>query len=335
MKPYFREVLSFLQILRQGRLHPETRHLVVKGQAGLCNRLWYLLAAKSFAARWRLTLNVDWCDGLYAAPGENAFERLFELTPSPLPIESVYMNSLFPDYWNDDPTISFDRCRLRRQETTGRPISHYELIYPLWQTLIDQPAALTLICSGIRFGARELRIARAFADPRRLATDLKLSQHSRDFIAAELPSLHDYIGVHVRRTDSPRQVELERYYRKIPIDSRQIFLCTDAIEVQAAFKKRFGNRLIDISRTYPQTGNRLHHAGHDVALRDRMSLEAVRDLYGLAQCGLIVHGINSSFSQYAIEVLADPGCEVRVARPKGESWRRLRPAVDFCRRLKS
>ena len=56
--------------------HP-TRRLLVKGTAGLCNRLWYRLYAASFAQRYRWDLCVDWTDGLYAPRGINAFDRLF------------------------------------------------------------------------------------------------------------------------------------------------------------------------------------------------------------------------------------------------------------------
>jgi hypothetical protein len=323
MKYLIKEGFAFFRIRHTGELHPASRHLVVKGQAGLCNRLWYLLGAMSFADRWGLTLSIDWRDGLYSPLNTNAFDELFRLNHALLDPDEAYQGSIYPGYWRENPYASFEVIHRALKQASGRSLGQKELMYPLWSLLLDKPAASTLLCTGYRFSSRELFLARACSNARVLASRLELSNASKDFIESELPSLQECIGVHVRRTDSRRQVELEQYFRIIPNDARPIFLCTDSIDVDESFRKRYGSRIVPVQRTYPESGARLHSAAHDVSLRSRMSLEAVRDLYGLSRCRMIVHGVNSSYSRYAIQVLADPSCEVRVARPRADRWRRL------------
>jgi hypothetical protein len=323
MKNLIKEGFVLLRIRCVGELHPASRHLVVKGQAGLCNRLWYLLGAMSFADRWGLTLSIDWRDGLYAPLNVNAFDELFRLNRPLMDPDEAYQGSIYPEYWRENPRSSFEVLHRALKQASGRSLGQKELMYPLWSLLLDKPAATTLLCTGYRFSSRELFLARACSNARMLASKLELSKTCEDFIDSELPRLQGCIGVHVRRTDSRRQVELEQYFRIIPNDDRPIFLCTDSVEVDDSFRERYGSRMVPIRRTYPQSGTRLHSAAHDVSLRSRMSLEAIRDLYGLSRCGMIVHGVNSSYSRYAIQVLADPSREVRTARPLADRWRRL------------
>lgn len=55
------------------------KFLIVKGCAGLGNRLTTLLKAIEYAKATNRTLFVDWDDGMFAEEGENAFFKYFEL----------------------------------------------------------------------------------------------------------------------------------------------------------------------------------------------------------------------------------------------------------------
>ncbi len=56
------------------------KYLIVKGCAGLGNRLITLSKAIQYAQKTQRQLYVDWTDGMFADPGTNAFYRYFQLS---------------------------------------------------------------------------------------------------------------------------------------------------------------------------------------------------------------------------------------------------------------
>ena len=55
----------------------DKKYLLVKGTAGLGNRLLFLLSALLYARLTERLLVVDWCDQTYSDDGTNAFPLLF------------------------------------------------------------------------------------------------------------------------------------------------------------------------------------------------------------------------------------------------------------------
>jgi hypothetical protein len=55
----------------------ESRYLLVKGAAGLGNRIFALLSAILYARLTRRQLVVDWTDGSYSSDGSNAIHHFF------------------------------------------------------------------------------------------------------------------------------------------------------------------------------------------------------------------------------------------------------------------
>lgn len=62
------------------------RYLLLKGCAGLGNRLITLLKAIEYSKRANRLLYVDWSDGMFAPEGENAFYKYFDLMDVPFTI---------------------------------------------------------------------------------------------------------------------------------------------------------------------------------------------------------------------------------------------------------
>ena len=58
-------------------MHPQTRYLVVKGKAGMGNRLLSLVHAVVYALITQRTMVVDWSDYTYS--GEDVFDEFFVL----------------------------------------------------------------------------------------------------------------------------------------------------------------------------------------------------------------------------------------------------------------
>ena len=86
------------------------RYLIVKGCAGLGNRLYTLCSAIVYARRTGRVLVVDWSDGAYGPKGDNVFHHYFSLKgidtlPSVADIPSSDRPvSSFPSSWGDDPS---------------------------------------------------------------------------------------------------------------------------------------------------------------------------------------------------------------------------------------
>lgn len=55
------------------------RYVILKGCAGLGNRFITLMKALQYSKLSGRKLCVDWCDGMFAAVGVNAFDEYFEL----------------------------------------------------------------------------------------------------------------------------------------------------------------------------------------------------------------------------------------------------------------
>ena len=60
-------------------MHPRTRYLVVKGKAGMGNRLLSLTHAVVYALITKRTIIVDWSDYTYSHSGEDVFDEFFVL----------------------------------------------------------------------------------------------------------------------------------------------------------------------------------------------------------------------------------------------------------------
>lgn len=84
------------------------KYLIVKGVAGLGNRLISLCDAIHYARRTGRILLVDWCDGLFAPRGRNAFPLFFELKgvdsiSSFDDIRNLEYKSAYPPLWGEMP----------------------------------------------------------------------------------------------------------------------------------------------------------------------------------------------------------------------------------------
>lgn len=55
------------------------RYLIVKGTCGLGNRLMTLVNALKYSEKTGRIISVDWCDGMFASKGTNAFTEYFEI----------------------------------------------------------------------------------------------------------------------------------------------------------------------------------------------------------------------------------------------------------------
>src|ERR1035437_6950899 len=86
----------------------DRKFLLVKGKAGLGNRVLVLLDSILYAQMTGRELLVDWRDGKYAADGQNAFPLLFA-QPAPGDLAAVKgCDSVTPAKWKGELDTSAD-----------------------------------------------------------------------------------------------------------------------------------------------------------------------------------------------------------------------------------
>src|SRR5690554_4952436 len=88
-----------------------TKYLILKGVAGLGNRIFCIANALSYAMANKRVLVVDWSDGQFYQKGNNIFPKYFELidiTKDDLSAISsnITKQNSYPKIWGQSPTAS-------------------------------------------------------------------------------------------------------------------------------------------------------------------------------------------------------------------------------------
>ncbi len=290
-----------------------THWLLIKGKAGLGNRLLSTLCGIAFGRMAGRRIVVDWRDDAYAAPGVNAFHRLFQ---SPVVEES----------WPFDPTVASVAPAIWRSHldwTVSRMIGTFDP-----HRFKDPTVYRTYCCdlSTLRQAEDVLvywsylpkfrRIRRHFAGE--LAAAKRLPDHAlirslmdryvalQPHIAAEIDAFAaarfcgPMIGVHVRQSD--RSTPLARLRKDVATllaraPSATIFLATDNLAIQRQFEQSYPNVVVT-DKWLPAPGEAVHYNRAD-ADPERSAIEALKDIYLLSRCDYLIYPRGSTFSYLA------------------------------------
>lgn len=106
------------------------RVVIVKGIAGLGNRLRVVTAAMEYAKRTNRAIYVDWNDGMFAPEGVNAFNRYFEIVDFPChtSYEDLKVGTFYPAVYsrltmNNSIYNYFEKEQMENRFT--RKVMHY------------------------------------------------------------------------------------------------------------------------------------------------------------------------------------------------------------------
>ena len=296
------------------------KYVLVKGNAGLGNRLYAVLTAALYSRLSGRRLLVDWTDRQYSNDGANVFKRFFMARCAGVGIDDdddiPDTDSVNPWMWRrhlrtsahemlmehapaalHDPLagaiVSFDPSRLDHQEELLVMWSYNPLIKQMrrhfrgsladWRRLDETAILRRLMHDTLKLHPS---IAGRIADIR------------RDWGNGPL------IGIHVRHTDKRtnlRQIKarLTACHRQFP--EAGIFLATDSGQVEQDFHRDYPG-LLTVPKWYPASG-RLH--GREECPDRSLNLtEALIDLYLLAGCEHLVINSSSSLGYFA-QVVGD------------------------------
>ena len=317
------------------------KFLLVKGITGLGDRILCALGGILYAQLSERTLVVDWSDSLYSSGGDNVFHRFFK-SQSCLPTDEIpTTDSVYPAIWRD-----------RLHEPAQRIADKYgynpddilrELSIDL-SRLDYQEDLLVLVQFDARVDRLRTQLRTQFHGPLE-----ELAQMPDQAILAKLlredmvlqPEIRERVnefkgnsfaartvGVHVRYSDyRVRVLAIIKQLNALLERERdlQIFLATDNIEIKKMFESNYP-RVITTPHWYADPGWPIHYnrASPD---RTELAIEALIDLYLLAECSHLIVDESSSFSELASLLSSAPADNKIDVATRGKGNRRIRHAV--------
>ena len=288
------------------------RVLVVKGIAGMGNRMLSVLTAMLYSRLTSRRLVVDWRDSLYSEDSSNIFFSFFQTQADDLSRELLSCDSVAPAVWQGNLDKSINQlASLQGTKNLNDPRD--------WERLSIMPAKLdyqerVLVLWTFFENIQSLRkhFTGPFA-PLRRKTNVDIL---KDLLKNELQlqtaiqkCVEDFkrhhfttytIGVHVRNTDkitnlSAINKKLDRVLKEFA--GAKIFLATDSHVIQNLFKKRYG-RIIVTNKWYPESEIPIF-LSPDCPNRVESAIEALVDMYLLAECDDLIFDASSAFGYVA------------------------------------
>jgi Nodulation protein Z (NodZ) len=289
--------------------------IIAKATSGLGNRILAACTAILYAEIVGAQVYLDWTEGNYSDIGDNAFEKFFEcISPayiSELPPDIFGSTSVYPVVWQGrlntsfgnlatelsacDTDLSFDITQDTLKEDVLVFCAYTHKIHKMRHLFKGDYSFLNKLNNS---QVLRLLLERFFV-LRNPVKDL-VETYSREKFSAST------IGVHIRYTDMKISVEdIIKNVKKIVGKDihRKIFLATDSQDIIRRFKITFPGTIV-APKWFPEEGGRLHLKDHYDKFQ--IGVEALRDLYLLAECNYLVYSSRSSFGRIASLVSKAP-----------------------------
>lgn len=311
------------------------KYLVVKGCAGLGNRLFTICAAIDFAIKTSRILVIDWTDGQFGIKGENVFNKYFKIQgiktlPNLTDIPNFQSLSCYPEVWQKHPEYGVYNAFLEaRHKLLGKLPSQLlvtkklKMLKGFWLTIEKKtvPKSVIAFCwelfnnENLPFG-NSLSLnhsedvvfyvdfvpqmnEQVFFKHLKLKNDIE--EKIKQFADSNQLSV-DCIGVHVRFSDKKPDNTIESLFAKITsigVD-KTIFLATDNSLIVEKFKQKF-KKVIQYPKFQPAIGNNGLHQwalyNNKIEHAQQILKESIIDMWLLSKCEYLVYQGNSSFSR--------------------------------------
>lgn len=290
--------------------------LLIKGKAGLGNRILAVLEGILYAQITHRKVVVDWSDYAYSNNQENVFHKFFT-APDIGDLSMISpVSCIYPKVWENNLNKSVneiidcydghvkDRHRnpkiWQKYTIDITHIDYHQDILVRW-TYVHQIYRLRRHLKGefqhfLHLNDSEI-LSKIFFSNLRINDTIKQRAENfknKYFIKKQI------IGVHVRYTDLKNPYD--KYYKFINEISQNktnvlIFLSTDNQEVEKQFKTKYKN-VVTTCKWYPVDQSSLHQ---NLECPDRFEngVEALIDIYLLSQCHYLIHDSTSTFAYLA------------------------------------
>lgn len=297
------------------------KYLLVKGTAGLGNRIFALVTAILYARISGRVLAVDWRDRYYSSNGENVFFDLFEIKKTPF-IETIPESaSIYPNLWQGrmDESISqviakdvgllntmgqavlrkyaYDVRNLGYSEEIVIGTGYTEEIDRLRSVFSDEYRHFKNTSKGIIFREtfhQHLRLTPAIQE--------RIESFRRQNFA-DRPT----IGIHIRQSD--KAISYSWYKRALAhhverYPNAQIFLATDNRDVETEISGLYPNVSM-VDKWLPTPGVKAHGNKTCPDLKEH-AIEALLDLFLLTSCDHLIYSRTTSFGLLASYISLAP-----------------------------
>lgn len=314
----------------------EKKFVLVKGRSGFGNRILSALTGIVYARLTDRKLLVDWTDGMYSDEGSNVFHRFFRCSAYDPADDIPATDSVYPSIWRGHllegcadmqkrhgPHISVkDWGELSSIDVTK--LDYQEDVLVMW-TVVEK---VSLLSSHLKARFNEFEGAtKEVILSKLLREDLVLQPEIRERVARFKGNHFGKltIGVHVRYSDHRARLwailkKLNALLKREP--NLQIFLSTDNIEIKELFEENYPG-VITTPHWYPPPGSSIIHTTTCPG-RIESGVEALIDLYLLAECDYLIIDTSSSFSHVASLLTGAHRSHVFNVKRRGKRSRGLR-----------
>ncbi|MEM9944790.1 MAG: hypothetical protein AAF810_01820 [Cyanobacteria bacterium P01_D01_bin.36] len=297
------------------------KYLLVKGVAGLGNRIFVVITAILYARMTNRTMVVDWTDTAYTTRKENVFSQLFELKNMSFDEQPPESASVYPNVW--------ENCL--DQTMTEVIASESKLVKAMGQGIFRKYACDVrklnysediVIASGYDEEIEDLRprFTSEYAHLRKatkgtIANEvfykhLDLAPPVRDrleaFKAVHMQG-HKFIGIHIRQSDKSisygwYKKALSEHVERHP--DAHIFLATDNRDVEREIDGLYDNVVV-LDKWLPAPGVAVHKNIECPDLEEH-AVTALLDICLLAACDYLIFSRTTSFGRLASYISTQP-----------------------------
>ncbi|MBN2736883.1 MAG: hypothetical protein JXR70_07890 [Spirochaetales bacterium] len=287
----------------------KVKYVLVKGKAGLGNRMLSSLTGIAYSLLTGRTLIVDWNDGMYADPNINAFPYFFNLKGVNFQSEIPDYSSIAPLVWKNNLSKSANAMvnefannkhtsfTVLKKFSINPSITGYNedivVLFSYTHQLLHMKKALKKSvyfnnCNGLK------QIIKLLLSDY-LVLNESIINDIRDF--KEKNKFSNILGIHIRYTD--RKVPLQKIINKAKLllakhKFAKIFLATDNEIVIQKFKDTFP-QIIQKDKWFP-TSKETMHSNNACPDKIKNGVDALIDMYLLAECDALIYPGRSTFS---------------------------------------
>lgn len=320
------------------------KYCIVKGVAGLGNRLATIASAVDYCKKTGRILCVDWSDGMFGEKGKDIFRKYFYLTDvQTIDIDSLGNHSLLDIRPKDYDILGvgsiydyYEFYVKNKYFAKGiNWLSHYHYSFvisfihrlpcgSIWRSKQGKSDDWIEQGGSLSYNVKEKVVVYLDYIPcfreKVIRSNIKLRNETREKIDKWMEDnglKEPTIGVHVRATDKKYDGNLEVLFKKIDIITKKrkikhIFLASDNHEIEKKVRLRYKEKVIVYPKFIPaiEKGG-IHHWGQqnaDIKLKEQMFEESICDMYILSKVEWLLYQGNSSFSNISRIMKNDNKC---------------------------
>ncbi|MFC1738368.1 nodulation protein NodZ [Planctomycetota bacterium] len=288
----------------------DQKYLLVKAKGGMGNRMLCALTGILYGELTGRKIIVDWRDASYSNDRGNTFSRFFKCTciypETVLPKDGTIRPSIWTNKLNKpiskmiseyDPDKHSSIRIHRKYSVDVRRLDYDEDIIVFWYYTGRIKALKSNLHKGLDgYAGLDTNgiIRRVLTEQMLLHKDIR--QKIDDFKARHWPE-KKVIGIHIRHTDRKTNLakyerHLRRFLKRYP--DAHIFLATDNQQVNQDYHKRF-RRVFSTPKWFPDETSSMHQ---NPTCPDKVGngIEALVDMYLLADCDYLIYSSSSTFS---------------------------------------